>query len=84
MIQIKLVHGSWKNEDSNKIHIDEAVKRHVNIQSITAHMPEAYGTHHSKMIVLFRHDDQAQYGVSGTFVVIINVVTESSYSLRTS
>lgn len=24
-------------------------------------MPEACGTHHSKMIVLFRHDDQAQY-----------------------
>ena len=63
IIQIKLVHGSWKKEDSNKIHIDEAVKRHSNIQSITAHMPEAYGTHHSKMIVLFRHDDQAQYEV---------------------
>ena len=45
----------------NKIRIDEAVKRHPNTQSITAHMPEAFGTHHSKMIVLFRHDDQAQY-----------------------
>ncbi|KAL8788051.1 MAG: hypothetical protein Q9195_007465 [Heterodermia aff. obscurata] len=60
LIQIKLVHGSWKRDDTNKIRIDEAVKRHSNIQSITAHMPEAFGTHHSKMIVLFRHDDQAQ------------------------
>ena len=61
LVQVKLIHGSWKKEDSNRIHIDEAVKRHANIQSITAHMPEPYGTHHSKMIVLFRHDDQAQY-----------------------
>ena len=25
-----------------------------------AHMPEAYGTHHSKMMVIFRHDELAQ------------------------
>lgn len=83
MIQIKLIHGSWKREDSNKIYIDEAVKRHANVQSITAHMPEAYGTHHSKMIVLFRHNDQAQYAVSVNSVATIDIVTESSYLLRT-
>ena len=60
LVRINLVHGSWKREDTNKTHIDEAVKSHPNIRSITAHMPEAYGTHHSKMIVLFRHDDMAQ------------------------
>jgi tyrosyl-DNA phosphodiesterase-1 len=31
-----------------------------NVQLITAHMPERFGTHHSKMMVLFRHDDLAQ------------------------
>lgn len=61
MVHVKLIHGSWKKEDSNKLHIDEATKRYPNVDAITAHMPEAYGTHHSKMIVLFRHDDQAQY-----------------------
>lgn len=61
MVHVKLVHGSWKKEDPNKLRIDEATKRYSNIDAITAHMPEAYGTHHSKMIVLFRHDDQAQY-----------------------
>lgn len=24
-------------------------------------MPEAFGTHHSKMMILLRHDDLAQY-----------------------
>ena len=61
LVQIKLVHGSWKKEDTNKMRIDEALRRYSNVQSITAHMPEAFGTHHSKMIVLFRRDDQAQY-----------------------
>lgn len=32
-------------------------------------MPEAYGTHHSKMIVLFRHDDLAQVIIlTGNFI----------------
>lgn len=32
-------------------------------------MPEAYGTHHSKMIVLFRHDELAQVSIlTGNFI----------------
>ena len=34
--------------------------RHNNVKAITAYMPEAYGTHHSKMIITVRHDDLAQ------------------------
>ena len=60
MIKVHVVHGSWKKEDSNRISMDEAVKRYPNIDLITAFMPEAFGTHHSKMMVLFRHDDLAQ------------------------
>lgn len=60
LVQVKLIHGSWKKDDSNRIHIDEATKRYPNVQAKTAYMPEAYGTHHSKMIINFRHDDQAQ------------------------
>jgi len=59
-VQVKVVHGSWKKEDSNKARIDAATQRYRNVQSITAYMPEAYGTHHSKMIITFRHDDLAQ------------------------
>lgn len=60
LVQVKIVHGSWKKDAPNKIRIDEAVKRYPNIQTFTAYMPEMYGTHHSKMIILFRHDNQAQ------------------------
>jgi tyrosyl-DNA phosphodiesterase-1 len=59
-VQVKIVHGSWKAEDRNRIRIEEAAKRYANVQAITAYMPEAFGTHHSKMLILFRHDDTAQ------------------------
>ncbi|MCJ1353208.1 MAG: hypothetical protein MMC33_003193 [Icmadophila ericetorum] len=59
-VKVKIVHGSWKKEDPNKLHIDKAVGQLKNVQAITAYMPEMYGTHHSKMIILTRHDDQAQ------------------------
>lgn len=59
-VQVKIVHGSWKKEDGNKIRIDEAAERYRNVQAITAYMPDAYGTHHSKMIILFRHDGHAE------------------------
>lgn len=60
LVQVKIVHGSWKKDAPNKFRIDEAVKRYSNLQAFTAYMPEMYGTHHSKMIILFRHDNQAQ------------------------
>ncbi|KAI4100461.1 MAG: hypothetical protein LQ345_007456, partial [Seirophora villosa] len=99
LVQVKLVHGSWKSEDSNRIHIEhpsitliryqiqEAAKRYANVQVITAYMAEMYGkgvliifdrkfltrqsgTHHSKMIILFRHDNQAQVIIlTGNFIV---------------
>ena len=60
LVKVKIVHGSWRTEDSNRKRINEAANRYSNVQPIVAYMPEAYGTHHSKMIILFRHDDLAQ------------------------
>ena len=60
MVKVKIVHGSWRTEDSNRVRINEAASRYSNVQPIVAYMPEAYGTHHSKMIILFRRDDLAQ------------------------
>ncbi|KAK2759469.1 hypothetical protein FQN54_002947 [Arachnomyces sp. PD_36] len=60
MVQLKVVHGSWKREAPNRIRIDEACARYPNAQAITAYMPEPFGTHHSKMMILLRHDDLAQ------------------------
>ena len=64
-----MVHGSWRKEDTNKINIDESATRWPNIHVKTAYMPEAFGTHHSKMIILFRHDDLAQIVIlTGNFI----------------
>jgi tyrosyl-DNA phosphodiesterase-1 len=62
-VQVKLVHGSWKKEDSNRLRIEEASSKYKNVQGITAYMPEAFGTHHSKMIINLRHDDTAQVNI---------------------
>ncbi|KAJ5994021.1 hypothetical protein N7451_009745 [Penicillium sp. IBT 35674x] len=60
LVRVKIVHGSWERESMNKIRIDEACTRYPNVEAITAYMPERFGTHHSKMMVLLRHDDLAQ------------------------
>ena len=40
--------------------VQDASKRYSNIKVIKAYMPEMFGTHHTKAMVLFRHDDLAQ------------------------
>ncbi|KXG54169.1 Tyrosyl-DNA phosphodiesterase [Penicillium griseofulvum] len=60
LVQVKVVHGSWRREDSNRIRIEETCSRYPNVEPIVAYMPEPFGTHHSKMMILLRHDDLAQ------------------------
>ena len=68
-VALKVVHGSWKKEDSNRIRIEDAVARHQNVEAVQAYMPEAYGTHHSKAFVTFRRDDLAQITIcTGNFI----------------
>ena len=59
-VSVKIIHGSWKNEDQNKQGIDDACRRWPNVTAIQAYLPDTFGTHHTKMIVLFRHDDIAE------------------------
>jgi tyrosyl-DNA phosphodiesterase-1 len=59
-VSVKIIHGSWKNEDQNKQGIDDACQRWPNVKAIQAYLPDAFGTHHTKMIVLLRHDDIAE------------------------
>ncbi|KAJ9610126.1 hypothetical protein H2204_015460 [Knufia peltigerae] len=59
-VKVKIVHGSWKRDSENRIAIDEACKRWPNVDALTAYLPDQFGTHHSKMFVLFTHDDTAQ------------------------
>ncbi|KAJ6179646.1 hypothetical protein N7519_010107 [Penicillium mononematosum] len=60
LVQVKVVHGSWRREDTNRIRVEEACSRYPNVEPIAAYMPEPFGTHHSKMMILLRHDDLAQ------------------------
>ena len=59
-VQVRVVHGSWKREAPNRIAIEGACRRHPNVKAITAYLPDPFGTHHSKMMILFRHDNLAQ------------------------
>ncbi|PGH27033.1 hypothetical protein AJ80_01218 [Polytolypa hystricis UAMH7299] len=60
LVKVKVVHGSWKREAPNRIRIDEACRRYPNVEAVVAYMPEPFGTHHSKIMILIRHDGQAQ------------------------
>ncbi|KAI9839277.1 MAG: hypothetical protein M1819_003272 [Sarea resinae] len=60
LVQVKIVHGAWKKEDSLRIYLEDACRRFPNVKPVTAYMPEPFGTHHTKMMVLLRHDGYAQ------------------------
>ncbi|KAJ5232692.1 hypothetical protein N7468_005648 [Penicillium chermesinum] len=60
LVKVKVIHGSWRREDSNRIRVEETCARWPNVEPIVAFMPEAFGTHHSKMMILIRHDDSAE------------------------
>lgn len=60
MVKVEVVHGSWKKEDMNKLAIDDACSRWPNVEAAVAYLPDPFGTHHSKMFVLFTHDDHAE------------------------
>ncbi|KAJ5907611.1 hypothetical protein N7495_000293 [Penicillium taxi] len=60
LVKVKVVHGSWQRESQNRIIVEEACSRWSNVEPIIAYMPEPFGTHHTKMMILFRHDDLAQ------------------------
>ncbi|KAI5836892.1 tyrosyl-DNA phosphodiesterase-domain-containing protein [Morchella snyderi] len=60
IVDVKIVHGSWRKQDGNITRLEEQANRYHNVKIISAYMPEPFGTHHTKMIVLFRHDELAQ------------------------
>ncbi|KAF2847024.1 phospholipase D/nuclease [Plenodomus tracheiphilus IPT5] len=60
MIKVKIVHGFWKKDDERRIALLETAERYSNIELLSAYIPDPFGTHHSKMLILFRHDDTAQ------------------------
>lgn len=60
LVKIHVIHGFWKKEDPNRLQIQSDAARYPNITTHHAYLPEPFGTHHSKMMVLFRADDTAE------------------------
>ncbi|KAH8659164.1 tyrosyl-DNA phosphodiesterase [Tricladium varicosporioides] len=60
LIKVHVIHGFWKSEDQSRQNLSLQAQRYPNIKLHTAFMPEMFGTHHSKMLILLRHDDTAQ------------------------
>ncbi|EKD18637.1 uncharacterized protein L3040_002064 [Drepanopeziza brunnea f. sp. 'multigermtubi'] len=58
--KVHVVHGFWKSEDASRLNLQAQAKKYPNITLHTAYMPEMFGTHHSKMLVLLRKYDTAQ------------------------
>ncbi|KAF2662689.1 phospholipase D/nuclease, partial [Lophiostoma macrostomum CBS 122681] len=60
LVQLNVVHGFWKTDDDRRIALEEASEVYSNVKLISAYMPDPFGTHHSKMLILVRHDEHAQ------------------------
>ncbi|KAK6339754.1 hypothetical protein TWF718_009148 [Orbilia javanica] len=68
-INIKIIHGNWRKEDMSRKALESERDKLIDptssdggykIELITAYMPDPFGTHHTKMLVLFHHDDTAE------------------------
>ncbi|KAK1752096.1 tyrosyl-DNA phosphodiesterase-domain-containing protein [Echria macrotheca] len=60
LVGVHVVHGFWKRDDPRRVGLETAASQHKNVTLHAAYLPEMFGTHHSKMLILFRHDDTAQ------------------------
>ncbi|KAI0022332.1 phospholipase D/nuclease [Xylariomycetidae sp. FL0641] len=64
-VKLHIVHGFWKREDIRRTPLAEQAKKYNDV-TLHAAYTGMYGTHHSKMMVLFRH------GTSSTAQVVIH------------
>ncbi|KAG6023947.1 hypothetical protein E4U41_001902 [Claviceps citrina] len=60
LVDVHVVHGFWKREDAQRLALSLDASAYDNVRLHVAPMPEMFGTHHSKMLILFRHDDTAE------------------------
>jgi tyrosyl-DNA phosphodiesterase-1 len=60
LVKVHVVHGFWKRDDGNRQQLEQEANELDNVSVHEAYLPEMFGTHHSKMLLLLRHDDTAQ------------------------
>ncbi|UKZ84931.1 uncharacterized protein TrAFT101_000815 [Trichoderma asperellum] len=60
LVMLHVVHGFWRRSDLSRIVLSGDAAQYPNVHLHCAPMPEMFGTHHSKMMILFRSDSTAQ------------------------
>ncbi|KAK4041942.1 tyrosyl-DNA phosphodiesterase I [Parachaetomium inaequale] len=70
LVKVHVVHGFWKREDPSRLELQEVASRHPNVTLHNAFLPEMFGTHHSKMMILLRHDETAQIVIHTANMII--------------
>ncbi|EQL00325.1 tyrosyl-DNA phosphodiesterase 1 [Ophiocordyceps sinensis CO18] len=60
LVKVHIVHGFWKTDDPNRLMLSQEASEFSNVHLHSAPLPGMFGTHHSKMMILFRHDETAQ------------------------
>jgi tyrosyl-DNA phosphodiesterase 1 len=58
-VKVHIVHGYWRREDESRKQMQEDVWGE-NVKLVSAYVPDTWGTHHSKIVVIFRTDGTAQ------------------------
>ncbi|KAI5921539.1 tyrosyl-DNA phosphodiesterase-domain-containing protein [Camillea tinctor] len=60
MVKVNIVHGFWHEEGIERVALEKQAARWANVKLHIAFMPQKYGSHNSKLLVLFRYDGTAQ------------------------
>ncbi|KAK6337903.1 hypothetical protein TWF696_001381 [Orbilia brochopaga] len=65
LVDIKIVHGNWKKDDPSRQRLEAEREKLASdggfqIDLVTAFLPDPFGTHHTKMMMFFYHDDTAE------------------------
>lgn len=58
-VQTKIIHGFHDKISAARLGLEATAMKYPNVQTLHTWVPN-YGTHHSKMMILIRHDDTAQ------------------------
>ena len=70
-VKVRVIHGHWRQEDEMRKMMEAGIWG-SNVKLISAYLPDTFGSHHSKILVLFRTNGTAQVvvhtGISSTII----------------
>ncbi|KAI0594388.1 tyrosyl-DNA phosphodiesterase-domain-containing protein [Biscogniauxia sp. FL1348] len=60
LTKVNIVHGFWHEQNVERVALERQAENYVNVTLHKAFMPEMYGSHNSKMLILLRYNGTAQ------------------------